>query len=54
LPADHPSFKHQWIDWLKVYLTPGYYDRQNFVDDPRTTYQRLNNGRMLKEAAGED
>ena len=45
------------IGWLKEYLSPGYYDRQNFVDDARTAYQRLNNGRMivwLNEAAGED
>ena len=57
LPANHPSFKDQWIGWLKEYLSPGYYDRQNFVDDARTAYQRLNNGRMivwLNEAAGED
>ncbi|SDS19048.1 hypothetical protein [Bradyrhizobium canariense] len=57
LAAGHASFRHQWIGWLKEYLTPGYYNRQNFVDDARTAYQRLNNGRMivwLNEAAGED
>jgi hypothetical protein len=56
-PTTHDGFKEQWIGWLEEYLTPGYYDRQNFVDDVETAYKRLNNGRMivwLNEAAGED
>jgi hypothetical protein len=56
-PPTHASFKDQWIGWLKEYLTPGYYNRQTFVDDAQWAYQHLNNGRMivwLNEAAGED
>lgn len=57
LPAGHTSFKSQWLGWLEEYLTPGYYDRKNAVDDAEWAYQHLNNGRMivwLNEAAGEN
>jgi hypothetical protein len=57
LPHGHASFKSQWRGWLGEYLTPGYYDRKNAVDDARWAYQHLNNGNMivwLNEAAGED
>lgn len=57
LPADQSSTQAQWLLWLDEYLGPGYYNRQNFVDDARHVYQHLNNGRMivwLNEAAGED
>ena len=57
LPAGHTSFKSQWLSWLGEYLSPGYYDRKNTVDDAEWAYQHLNNGRMivwLNEAAGED
>jgi hypothetical protein len=56
LPRNHDSFKSQWLGWLGEYLTPGYYDRKNAVDDAQWAYQHLNNGRMivwLNEAAGE-
>jgi hypothetical protein len=46
-PTTHDGFKEQRIGWLEEYLTPGYYDRQNFVDDAETAYKRLNNGRMI-------
>jgi hypothetical protein len=55
-PIRHDSFKDQWIRWLEEYLTPGYYDRKNFVDNAKWAYQHLNNGWMivwLNEAAGE-
>jgi hypothetical protein len=57
LPPGHASFKSQWLGWLGEYLTSGYYDRKNAVDDAAWAYQHLNNGRMivwLNEAAGED
>jgi hypothetical protein len=56
LPTGHNSFKEMWIGWLEEYLTPGYYDRMNIVDDAQWAYQHLNNGGMivwLNEAAGE-
>ena len=55
LPAGHASFKSQWLGWLGEYLSPGYYDRKNVVDDAKWAYQHLNNGNMivwLNEAPG--
>jgi hypothetical protein len=57
VPARYANLKDQWLCWLREYLTPGYYDRQNAVDDAQWAYQHLNNGDMivwLNEAAGED
>jgi hypothetical protein len=56
-PEGHESLKDQWLLWLKDYLTPGFYDRQTFVDNAEICYNRLQNGCMivwLNEAAGED
>jgi hypothetical protein len=57
LAPGQESNKSQWLRWLEEYLEPGFYNRQTFVDDAKTAYQRLNNGRMivwLNEAAGEN
>jgi hypothetical protein len=57
LKPGHESLKAQWIGWLEEYLTSGYYERKNAVDDAQWAYQHLNNGRMvvwLNEAAGEE
>ncbi|MGJ5088591.1 hypothetical protein ACQR06_23935 [Bradyrhizobium sp. HKCCYLRH1065] len=57
LPTGHVNFRSQWLAWLSEYLTPGYYDRNNAVDDAKWAYNHLGNGKMivwLNEAAGED
>jgi hypothetical protein len=56
-PTGHDGFEDRWISRLEEYLTPGYYDRKNAVDDAKWAYQHLANGGMivwLNGAAGEN